>query len=280
MLITVDLGSFNIKTSTGFITENRFVRDNESESYGAEVLNFNDNNYFFGKGEFDKTFSKAHKQIMPPLLYSLSKSKVQGDTNLILHLPSSQMAMKKSIIEQLQGKEFSYSVNGIKNKVKFNKVAVLKEGWSSFYALAKRNEGLIAIMDIGGRTTDIFTFNNGIQEKEKSLPIGTMNLFSDIAETLNGIGQNRKLEDIHKLLVNKIIDIETFEKIIAGYAAKIVNNIKVDIEHLQDYKIFLTGGGAEYFKKELEKYFKIETMKESLISNCNGSLNIGKAKGF
>ena len=67
MLITVDLGSFNIKTSTGFITENRFVRDNESESYGAEVLNFNDNNYFFGKGEFDKTFSKAHKQIMPPL---------------------------------------------------------------------------------------------------------------------------------------------------------------------------------------------------------------------
>ena len=32
--------------------------------------------------------------------------------------------------------------------------------------------------------------------------------------------------------------------------------------------------------KELEKYFKIETLKESLVSNCNGSLNIGKAKGF
>lgn len=275
-----DLGSFNIKTNEGIILENRFVMDNESDTFGAEVLSYDGNNYFFGRGEFNKTFSKAHKEIEVTLLYAAAKSEIYGEVNLILHLPASQMKMKNLIVERLQGKEFNYRVNSIEYKTIFNKVGVLKEGWSSFYSLNKRNEGLIAIMDIGGRTTDIFTFNNGINEDEKSLAIGMMNVFSDIADRLNGQGQNRKLEDIHKLLVNKIIDIEDFQDIIEKYAAKITNEIKVNIENLQDYKIYLTGGGAEYFKEALSDKFKIEIMKDSLCSNCNGSYNIGKAKGL
>lgn len=280
MLAVVDLGSFNIKTNRGIILENRFIKDNDGETFGSEVLTYNGDNYFFGKGEFNKTFSKAHKEIEVPLLYALAKSEISGNVNLILHLPSSQMSMKNLIVDRLQGKEFIYKVNNIEYSVTFDKVGVLKEGWSSFYSLNKRNEGLIAIMDIGGRTTDIFTFNNGINEDEKSLAIGMMNVFSDIADKLNGQGQNRKLEDIHKLLVNKIIDIEDFQDIIEKYAAKITNEIKVNIENLQDYKIYLTGGGAEYFKEALSNKFKIEIMKDSLCSNCNGSYNIGKAKGL
>ena len=233
MLAVVDLGSFNIKTNRGIILENRFIKDNDGETFGSEVLTYNGDNYFFGKGEFNKTFSKAHKEIEVPLLYALAKSEISGNVNLILHLPSSQMSMKNLIVDRLQGKEFIYKVNNIEYSVTFDKVGVLKEGWSSFYSLNKRNEGLISIMDIGGRTTDIFTFNNGINEDEKSLAIGMMNVFSDIADKLNGQGQNRKLEDIHKLLVNKIIDIEDFQDIIEKYAAKITNEIKVNIENLQ-----------------------------------------------
>ena len=276
----VDLGSFNIKTNEGVILENRFAMDNQSDTFGAEVLSYDGNNYFFGRGEFNKTFSKVHKEIEVPLFYALAKSEIYGEVNLILHLPASQMKMKGLIVERLQGKEFNYRVNNVEYKTIFNKVGVLKEGWSSFYSLNKRNEGLIAIMDIGGRTTDIFTFNNGINEDEKSLAIGMMNVFSDIADKLNGQGENRKLEDIHKLLVNEIIDIEDFQEIIDKYAAKIINEIKVNIENLQDYKICLTGGGAEYFKDSLSKTFKIEIMKDNLCSNCNGSYNIGKAKGL
>lgn len=279
-LITVDIGSFNIKTSEGIIIENRFMCDNECETFGAEVLTLDGNNYFFGKGEFDKTFSKAHKEIEVPLLYALDKSNVEGEVNLILHLPASQIAMKNMIIESLEGKNFEYTVNGIERNVKFNKVAVLKEGWSSFYALQKRNDGLIAIIDIGGRTTDIFTFCNGINEKEKSLPIGMLNVFSDIADNLNGQGQNRKVEDIHKLLANEIIQIEDFESILYKYAGNIINNIKLDIDNLEDYKVYLTGGGAEYFKEALSTKYKIEVMKDNLSTNCKGSFNIGKAKGL
>ncbi|WP_300891582.1 ParM/StbA family protein [uncultured Clostridium sp.] len=279
-LVVVDLGSFNIKTNKGVILENRFTLDNESETFGAEVLSYDGNNYFFGRGEFNKTFSKAHKEIEVPLFYSLAKSEVYGDVNLILHLPANQMKMKGLIIEKLKGKEFNYRVNNIEYKTIFNKVGVLKEGWSSFYSLNKRNEGLIAVMDIGGRTTDVFTFNNGINEDEKSLSIGMMNVFSDIADKLNGQGENRKLEDIHKLLVNKIIDINDFQEVINKYADKIINEIKVNIENLKDYKIYLTGGGAEYFKEALSRVFNVEIMENNLCSNCNGSYNIGKAKGL
>ena len=54
-LITVDIGSFNIKTSEGVILENRFELDNNAEVFGAEVLNYDGNNYFFGRGEFNRS---------------------------------------------------------------------------------------------------------------------------------------------------------------------------------------------------------------------------------
>lgn len=278
--ITVDLGSFNIKNDKGLIFENRFILDNESETFGAEVLSYNENNYFFGKGRFDKTFTKANKDFEVSLFYMLGKSNINGDVNLILHLPGSQMAMKQIIIDKLQGNEFEYKVNGESFKVKFNKVGVLKEGWSSFYSLDKRNEGLIAIMDIGGRTTDVFTFNNGIQEQEKSISIGMMNVFSDIAESLNAAGENRKLEDIHKLLENNLININDFSRIIDKYFKAIVNDLKVDIENLQDYKIYVTGGGAEYFINNIKEIYTSEILKNALCSNCYGSHRIGVAKGL
>ncbi|MCF0163174.1 MAG: ParM/StbA family protein [Fusobacterium necrophorum] len=279
-LITVDLGSFNIKTSEGITFENRFLKDNHNEVFGSEVLTFEGNNYFFGKGDFNKTFIKANKEIEVPLLYALAKSGVEGDVNLILHLPSSQMTFKDEIIERLEGKEFKYSVNGVEQVTKFNKVGILKEGWSSFYSLAKRNTGLIGVIDVGGRTTDVFTFSNGINVEEKSIPVGTINLFSEIADVLIGKGENRRCEDIHRLLENNIIDIEDFEEVVEKYGNRIINDIKESLPSLSDYKIYLTGGGATFFEKCFKKYFKVEIMSNNLISNCAGSFNIGKAKAW
>lgn len=81
-------------------------------------------------------------------------------------------------------------------------------------------------------------------------------------------------------MVNKIIDINDFQEVINKYADKIINEIKVNIENLKDYKIYLTGGGAEYFKEALSRVFTVEIMENNLCSNCNGSYNIGKAKGL
>ena len=115
-LVTMDLGSFNIKVCTGedtFIFENRFLLDNNQEIYGAETLTLDNNTYFFNKGNFDKEFCKIKKNIEVSLLYGLAKSGVAGDIHLILHLPSSQMALKKELLDRLEGKDFEYICNSI-----------------------------------------------------------------------------------------------------------------------------------------------------------------------
>lgn len=115
-LLTVDLGSFNIKTSLGGIYENRFILDNESDIFGGETLTVEDNTYFFNRGNFNKEFTKANKEIEVPLLYAIGKEGIEGNTNLILHLPASQFAMRQQIIDRLQGKTFEFKINGDSKK--------------------------------------------------------------------------------------------------------------------------------------------------------------------
>lgn len=280
-LYTLDIGSFNIKINAGEILENRFILDNVSEKFGAETLEYEGNTYFFGKGTFDKTMSKVHKNFIVPFLYGLGKAGAEGDINTILHLPSSQIGMKQELIEQLKDKTFKFKVNNEDKEIIVNTVGVLKEGFSSFYALAKRNEGLIAIGDIGGRSSDWFFFNNGVLEKEISVPIGMMDYFKDIANELNNKGQNRKLEDIHKLIVNEIISLDDYVDIAHKFVVNMMNEVKIEVEAIEDYNIKLCGGGAIYIKEVLNEYYaKVELINNSIKSNVTGAENIGKAKGL
>lgn len=280
-LSTFDLGSTNIKTNLGGIYENRFILDNESDTFGAETLQFEGNTYFFNRGNFNKEFTKANKEIEIPLLYAIGKDGLEGNINSILHLPASQFAMKQQIIDRLLGKTFKFKVNGIDHEITFDKVGVLKEGFAAFYSLPKRNNGLIAIVDIGGRTTDVFTFVNGKEEKETSIPVGTMNYFKIIADRLNSKGENRKIEDIFKLIDNGLIDLEDYKDTTDSIGSLILNEIKIDIENLKDYEIKLCGGGSEYFTYVFRDTFnKVEQLNNSLLSNVSGSYFIGKAKGL
>ncbi|MGL5085493.1 MAG: ParM/StbA family protein [Clostridium sp.] len=280
-LFTLDIGSFNTKINTGEILENRFILDNSSETFGAETITLENNTYFFNKGNFDYTFSKVHKNIEVPLLYALGKAGAEGSINIILHLPASQYNMKNELVEKLQGKSFEYKVNGQDKKITLDTVGVLKEGLAAFYSLPKRNDGLIAIIDIGGRTTDVFTFVNGNPEKEISVSVGTLDYFKLIAAELNGQGQNRKIEDIHKLIQHNIIDLCNFEDINKKFTKSTINEIKIEVENLNDYQIILAGGGSEYFNKYYSEAFKkVEVMNNNIKANCIGAENIGKAKGL
>lgn len=280
-LFTLDIGSFNIKVSTGEIFENRFIQDSDSEIFGAETVQYKGKTYFFNKGTFDKTISKTHKNFEIPLLYALGKAGAEGNINIILHLPSSQIAMKNVLVEALKGKTFKFKVNNVEKEVTIDSCGILKEGFSSFYSLAKRNQGLIAIGDIGGRSSDFFFFNNGSLEKEISINIGTMDYFKNIVNSLNNKGQNRKLEDIHKLIANNIIDLEDFTDITNSIAASIINEVKIEVDNLDDYSIKMCGGGSEYFNNIFSRKFKkVELISQNILSNVNGATQIGKAKGL
>lgn len=281
-LVTVDLGNFNIKISNGkenLIFENRFIEDNNGELFGTEYISFDGNTYVFNRGSFNKELCKTKKNFKVPLLYALSKAEVTGDINLILHLPSSAiLGQKEILVDSLQGKEFEYICNGKQNNIRVKKLGVLKEGFSSFYALPKR-KGLISIIDIGGRSTEIFTFNNGILETESSIATGTMDLFNLIVDKLTNQGQNRKLEDIKKLLDNDIISIGNYEEEIKTITKVLINDIKIYIPNLSDYRILVTGGGAEYFLEAIKEHYKnTDIMQDNLFTNVIGAFQIGKAK--
>ena len=108
-----------------------------------------------------------------------------------------------------------------------------------------------------------------------------MNYFKIIADRLNSKGENRKVEDIFKLIDNKLIDLEDYKDTTGSIGSLIINEIKIDVENLKDYEIKLCGGGAEYFIDVFRDSFKkVEQLNNSLLANVNGSHFIGKAKGL
>ena len=108
-----------------------------------------------------------------------------------------------------------------------------------------------------------------------------MNLFQSITDKLTNAGENRKLEDIQKLLDNNIISIENYLDDIERLTKEITNDIKLDIPNLEDYKIFVTGGGTEYFINSLKNVYKnVDEMQDNLFTNVIGAFEIGKAKGW
>lgn len=280
-LMTGDLGSFNLKFNSGGVYENRFLQDNERDTFGFDTLEYEGNTYFFGQGHFNMEGLKTNKDTLIPLLFGLGNEGAAGHINIILHLPLREIRRKNLIVELLEGNTFEFKINGKANTITFDKVGVLKEGFSSFYSLPRRNEGLIAVIDIGGRTTDVFTFVDGKQEKEDSISIGTMNYFDKIATKLIGMGQNRVMEEIHKLITKKIIDLNDFEDVTEKVFDEMINELLLKFPHLNDYNIKLCGGGAQYFEKQFKnKFKKVSVLANNMTSNVDGAERIGKAKGL
>lgn len=281
ILVTADIGSFNIKIVGGGIYENRYLLKNNDETIGANYLVYNGNTYYFGVGEFSGEELKTNKEMLIPLLYALGRDKISGNINLILHLPPREMARKQMLIDEFKDKEFNYTVNGTDYTIKIGKVGVLKEGFSSFYSLAKRNEGKLAVIDIGGRTTEVFTFIDGVPDREQSYPIGTIKYFDEIATALIGKGENFTKEKIHRALQDSDIDINDFKDITQGVYDRLINLTKDTFPDLKYFNIKLTGGGSEYFKDLFKKnYKKVSILTNALTSNVDGAEKIGKAKGF
>lgn len=281
ILVTADIGSFNIKIVGGGIYENRYVMKNDDETIGSNYLVYNGNTYYFGVGEFQGEELKTNKEMLIPLLYGLGRDKISGNINLILHLPQREISRKQMIVDEFQNKEFNYNVNGKDFTIKIGRVGVLKEGFSSFYSLAKRNEGKIAVFDIGGRTTDVFTFIDGMLEREKSYPIGTIKYFDEIATALVGQGENFTKEKIHRAIQDGDIDIGDFKDVTKSVYDRLINLTKDTFPDLKYYDIKLTGGGADFFKECFkEDYKKVNVLTNNLTSNVDGAERIGKAKGF
>lgn len=281
-LLTVDLGNFNIKTSENFISENRILMDNERDIFGQETVIYEGNSYFMGVGVFDNEYNKVQKiNNTPALLYAIGKSlePEEEDINLIIGLPVMQIGMKEEMIEKFQEKTFEFMLNGVDRKVNIHKCGVVKESFSAFYSLPQR-KGKIAILDIGGRTTNLLVMENSKEIYSNTIAHGTIDFFQDVADYENAKGGNFKVEEIHSYL-NDGLDIGDYEKLVNDFATYIHNELKKMFPNIGMYHIKLTGGGAEYFEGALKKYYrKLTKVNDCLLANVKGNYKIGEIKGW
>lgn len=282
-IASIDVGNFNIKDQDQNIYENRFEINNDDVGVSAETIKFNGNTYFMGRGEFDREYTKIKKNIEIPVLYAIGKNidAYDDEIDLMLQAPANQYVLAKQVYkEKFECKEFEFEVNGVECKIKINKVGVLKEGFAAFYSLDRRNEGLICIIDIGGRSTDIFAFKDGIAIKEISIPKGTLDIFENISDKLIEIGDKRDVEDIQMLLENDVLKIDDFDEILNAAYKEIVNRTKTKF-NINDYRIKMCGGGSEFlFKFFSDNYDNVDIIQDEIFANAIGAYNIGVAKGL
>jgi plasmid segregation protein ParM len=136
MILCVDLGNLNIKTSEEIKFSSRF-RKGEFAPVGEQTIEYDGVYYTMQKGDLESEFNKAEKNYMPNLLYAIGKSTDDSIIDLVLGVPLDNLGIKERFKEALVGKTFKFKMNGTDKSVKINRLATVGEGLSSYYTLEK-----------------------------------------------------------------------------------------------------------------------------------------------
>lgn len=277
-ILAVDLGNFNVKTSEEVIFQSRF-REVQKEFITGECLLFNNKLYEMEIGSFDNTFNKAQKNYLPNLLYAIYKSVREeiSSINLVLGVPASNGKLGVNFKNELEGKTFNYSFGNNERIVNIEKVATVAEGLSSFYTLSKEERKKdTVIIDIGGRTVNVCSFLNGKNIEKFTIPQGTIDIYNEVANNYNSNGNNATVEESIRLLRGGFLEAKTEKN---NFIIKMLNSIKLRINDIETYNIYLTGGGSLEIETELKEYIKnYKYLDDPIFSNVKGNKAIASIK--
>lgn len=278
MILAVDLGNYNTKTSTGFSFSSRFTTG-EFAPVGEETLEFNGTTYVMAKGSFEFTFNKAQKNYMPNLLYAIGKSTQEEEINLVLGVPLDNLGIRETFKKELLNKKFDFIINGEKRHIEIKKFATVGEGMSSFYVLSPLDkEKDLIIIDIGGRTSNVAAFINKRCEKKFTVNIGMIDLYDRIKTKLNESGNNYNVEEIERLIKSEFIDSKIVNSEKEIILDSIMNEIELKLKY-NTYSLAFTGGGSIDLHDAINKKFKSAIfIPDALFSNVKGNKIIADQK--
>ena len=279
MILAIDLGNYNIKTSEGIHFISTFAEFDGIDPGERKLLNYNGKDYVMElKSSFDNEFNKTKKNYIPNLLWAINRSLPRGVdlVSIVLGIPVENLGTVNKFKEELENKRFTFRVKGNeKRSISIDKVAVVAEGVSSFYTLPeteRRNDTLI--IDIGGRTTNVVSFKNGRIEHKKQINKGMINYYEDVASKYNSKGECVNTEDIKNLIEKGIVDIDTVTFYKNELVKYIFNQVKTKCNR-DYYKIWFTGGGSIELKETILRLEpKANFMDNALFTNVNGNKRI------
>lgn len=280
MILTVDLGNYNVNTSEDVMFPATFTVGAPENPIGEEIITIGDTDYCMAKeSAFDYEFNKNKKNYKPNLFYAIHKSTDETEIDLVLGIPVENFGVAGNFKEDLEGKEFEFKINGENKKIKINRVAVVGEGISSYYMLKKeqRDNKSVMIIDIGGRTINVATFKSGRLEYKKQINKGMIDLYDSIKSRHNSInGDNLETEQIDYLIQQGHVEVNKEDEL--SFVNSIFNAIK-PVANRNYYDVYFTGGGSirlEHTLKEIEPRGII--MEDPLFTNCKGNKKIAQAQ--
>ena len=273
--VIVDLGNYNTK----YLGENKGMFSSKisttfnptAELY--ERIEFNGTTTYITVGQLEREFSKVDKNYMPILLYAISKATTDTNINLCLLLPVNQLPNKERMIGELKGKSFDFKVKDSTRKVFIHNVAILPEGYVSYYSLDNTENDDVLIIDIGSRTVNYASFIEGKIEKSFTNKIGTYDFYSKVKELENSKGEDYVEEDIERLIKRGRIKVS--HDMYLDFLKEILNYTKGQV-NIKNYTVHFTGGGSLLLEDYIRSNTPCKIHEDALYSNVIGASNLCK----
>lgn len=286
MTIGIDKGTTYTKDSEGNIIKSTVKVITDDILLANKLLVEMDcRKYIIGeKGNFSTDLMKGNHDNTKILVYTLLalglKDKEYFNDNVVIGLPIGLYGKNKEILKkQFAGKDKMISICGKKKYIRIDKVEVFPEAAGAFYTQPKPNA---LVLDFGGLSIDTALFKKSRLQKYSTYSMGTMKLYSKIANKINGDFDLSLTEwDIPGIL-NKGLKIYgkqqdiNISSIINSHILEIVERLKLEYDLKVIDDILLTGGGSilleEYIKKHIPQAYKIETT----FANAKGFKLVGE----
>lgn len=273
MILGVDLGNHSTKSSKGINFMSKVAKtDNLLDS--SIKLTTDKGTFYMEEGEYNTEYRKLKKEnIKEMFLAAVALSTDEITNQIVCGLPLSQYKEDKEAFRELLLKDRMQriSLNGVERKLIFDNVEVYPEGVGAL--VGKNFNGVI--VDIGGRTTDIALIENKKVKKPFSLPVGTLNLYSDFIKEINSKhGLDLKSDDAPRIIKDglkiygekKEVSMDIFKT----YVESITSELQVSYS-IKTLDVILIGGGALMLYKAFKNRIpNVELVDNSVFANAQG----------
>lgn len=284
MILGVDLGNWNVKTSEGDIFPSRYTIVENILGATGDVLEHEGIKYFMREGKLENNYDKANKETNLILfLYSLALQKDRY-FKVVIGLPAlAYKANRESFKDKLLNQKIhDVVINKEHKKIIIEDLIVFPEGAGAYFSLRNRPKNCV-IIDIGGGTINIVSFKNGKLDTCTTIGKGIIQLYNQIRDYLNATYTLKlELEDI-EVIMREGLKVDN-EEISFAFIKPIINAFIVDLMNelrnfpIRTSKVFLIGGGSKLLKAPLSVIPGLEVIEEYMFSNAEGFAKVGVSK--
>ena len=284
MILGIDVGNYSLKTSSN-ISVKSLVSTEENILGSKLILEYDNQKFIIGEGNFETELNKSTKENFLPLLYTgIALSSEDTFNQIVVGLPINQYKTNRGQLEQLvqENKMKTLKVNGKLREIVRSDFKVYPEGIGAYYSFNSKED--VIIIDIGGRTTDIAYISDKKHQLSDTVAVGTLNIYKEVATKLNSeysldldVQKVDRITERGTLKVdNKDVDLRFITGILKNNFFKIKEALDFNFPARTE-KIILVGGGAKLFVKAFKKrYENCEIAEETVFANALGFRKVGE----